>query len=152
MRLQLVLPRDSTYNDEETDQVSTKTEQTPGVKKVYLLDEQKQRHLQSPVAFARTDDRGHYAFKNLPAGKAFEVLPLQPGYQFGFSAGTDNLDDDKVLNFNRAPHTIRLLSTRDFSILKKERSFIIRTPAQFNFSFLIIVVCFLVALRWRISF
>jgi cell division protein FtsW (lipid II flippase)/cell division protein FtsI/penicillin-binding protein 2 len=143
MRLQLVLPQDSTYNDEETDLISTKTEQTTGVKKVYVLDEQKQRHLQSLVAFARTDDRGQYTFKNLPAGKAFEVLPLQPGYQFGFSAGTDNLDEDKSFNFNRAPHTIRLLSTRDFSILKKERSFIIRTPAEFNLSFLIIVVCFL---------
>jgi cell division protein FtsW (lipid II flippase) len=142
VRLQMVLPQDSTYNDEETDQVSTETEQTQGVKKVYILDEQRQRHLQSLVAFARTDDQGHYTFKNLPAGKAFGVLPLQPGYQFGFSAGTENLDDDKLLNFNRAPHTIRLLSTRDFSILKKERSFIIRTPAEFNFSFLIIVACF----------
>lgn len=142
VRLQLVLPQDSTYNDEETDQVSTKTEQTTGVKKVYILDEQKQRHLQSLVAFARTDDQGHYTFKNLPTGKAFEVLPLQPGYQFGFSAGTDNLDDDKLLNFNRSPHTIRLLSSHDFNILKKERSFIIRTPAEFNFSFLIIVACF----------
>ena len=158
MRLQLALPQDSTYDDEETDLVSTKTEQTAGVKKVYVLDEQKQKHLQSLVAFARTDGQGHYAFKNLPAGKAFEILPLQPGYQFGFSAGTDNLDDDKVFNFNRAPHTIKLLSTRDFSILKKERSFIIRTPAEFNSSFLIIVVCFFgcfalahLILNWKFS-
>ncbi|MES2375921.1 MAG: FtsW/RodA/SpoVE family cell cycle protein [Bacteroidota bacterium] len=158
VRLQLVLPQDSTYNDEETDLVSTKTEQTTGVKRVYVLDEQKQQHLQSLVAFARTDGQGRYTFKNLPAGKAFEVLPLQPGYQFGFSAGTDNLDEDRVFNFNRAPHTIRLLSTRDFSILKKERSFIIRTPGEFNLSFLTIVICFFgcfalahLILNWKFS-
>jgi cell division protein FtsW (lipid II flippase)/cell division protein FtsI/penicillin-binding protein 2 len=158
VRLQLILPQDSAYNDEEADQVSTKIEQTTGVKKVYALDEQKQHHLQSLVAFARTDGQGRYTFKNLPAGKAFEILPLQPGYQFGFSAGTDNLDEDKIFNFNRAPHTIKLLSTRDFSILKKERSFIIRTPAEFNSSFLIIVVCFLgcfalahLILSWKFS-
>ncbi len=158
VRLQLVLPQDSIYSDEETDQVSTKTQQTTGLKKVYVLDEQKQRHLQSLVAFARTDDQGRYTFNNLPAGKAFEVLPLQPGHQFGFSAGTDNLNEDKIFNFNRAPHTIRLLSTRDFSILKKERAFIIRTPEEFNSSFLIIVACFFVCfalshliLSWKFS-
>ncbi|MFD2147066.1 hypothetical protein [Mucilaginibacter antarcticus] len=77
-------------------------------------------HLQSLVVFARTDEQGRYTFKNLPADKAFEILPLQPGYQFGFSAGTDKLDEDKTFNFNRTTHTIKLLSTRDFNILKKK--------------------------------
>jgi cell division protein FtsW (lipid II flippase) len=158
IRLQLVLPQDSTYNDEEADVVPVKTEQQPGFKKEYALDDHKQSHLRSLTAFARTDANGSYSFKNLPAGKAFEVLPLQPGSQFGVSAGTDNLDEDKTFNFNRAPHTIRLLSTRDFSILKKERSFIIRTPAEFNSSFLLIVTCFFgcfilahLILSWKFS-
>jgi len=90
----------------------------------------KQRHLQSLVAFVRTDEQGRYDFKNLPAGKAFEILPLQPGYQFGFSAGTDNLDDDKVFNFNRAPHTISYCQTRDFSILKKRAGHSLSVPVR----------------------
>ncbi|MCC8426871.1 FtsW/RodA/SpoVE family cell cycle protein [Mucilaginibacter sp. UR6-11] len=142
LRLQLILPQDSTYNDEETDQVITKTEKGTGFKRQYVFDEQKQRHLQSLIAFARTDEHGRYTFKNLPAGKAFEVLPLQPGYQFGRSAGTESLDEDETFNFNRAPHTIRLLSNRDFNILKKEKSFIIRTPAEFNLWFFVIIGCF----------
>lgn len=142
VRLQMILPQDSTYNDEEADQLNKKIEQGQGFKKEYVLDEKKRPHLQALTAFARTDDQGNYAFKNLPAGKAFEVLPLQPGYQFGRSLGTDNLDNDEVFNFSRSPHTIRLLSTRDFSILKKEKAFIIRTPAEFNFWFMVVVGCF----------
>jgi cell division protein FtsW (lipid II flippase) len=142
MRLQMILPQDSTYNDEEADQVRRRVEQSAGFKKEYMLDETGKPHLQALTAFARTDEQGAYGFKNLPAGKAFEVLPLQPGYQFGRSAGTESLDDDAVFNFNRAPHTIRLLSTRDFNILKKEKSFIIRTPTEFNRWFFIIVACF----------
>ncbi|MES2276146.1 MAG: FtsW/RodA/SpoVE family cell cycle protein [Bacteroidota bacterium] len=158
IRLQMLLPQDSTYNDEEADLVKTKNIEGQGFKKTYIIDEQKQGHLQSLVAFARTDDQGNYTFKNLPAGKAFEVLPLQPNYQFGRSAGTESLDDDAVFNFSRAPHTIKLLSTRDFNILKKEKSFIIRTPAQFNWSFWIIIACFFgcfaithLLLSWKFS-
>jgi cell division protein FtsW (lipid II flippase)/cell division protein FtsI/penicillin-binding protein 2 len=142
VRLQLVLPQDSTFTDEETALTKSKTELSGGVRKVYVTDEQNQRHVQSLTAYARTDNQGNYTFKNLPVGKAFEILPLQPGFQFGFSAGTDNLDEDKTFSFNRTPHTIRLLSTRDFNILKKERSLIIRTPAEFNSSFLMIAACF----------
>ncbi|MDB4925337.1 FtsW/RodA/SpoVE family cell cycle protein [Mucilaginibacter sp.] len=143
VRLQMILPQDSTYNDEETSQVKTKAENGPGYKKVFVFGQNGQLHLQSLTAFARTDDQGQYTFKNLPANKAFSVLPLQPGYQFGRSLGTDNLDNNEVFNFYQSPHTIRLLSTRDFNILKKERSLIIRMPAEFNLWFWIIAVSFL---------
>ncbi len=139
IRLQMILPQDSTYSDEETDLVKTNTEQTPAFKKVYVLDAGGHQHLQSLAAFARTDDQGMYAFIHLPASKAFEVLPLQPGFQFGKSLGTEELDKYEAFNFHRSPHTIRLLSTRDYSILKKEKAFIIRTPSEFNFWFWIIV-------------
>jgi len=69
---------------------------------------------------------------------------LQPGYQFGKSLGTENLNKDEVFNFYQAPHTIRLLSTRDYSILKKEKAFIIRTPSEFDLWYWIIVAGFFV--------
>jgi len=109
--LQLVLPQDSTYNDEETDLVSTKTEQTASVKKVYVLDEQKQRHLQSLVALCAQMNRVDMILK-FAGRQGIRDFTLTTGYQFGFSAGTDNLDDDKVFNFNRAPHTIRYCHPR----------------------------------------
>jgi len=142
IRLQMILPQDSTYSDEETDLVKTKTDQTPAYKIIYILDAKGQKHLQSLTAFARTDDQGTYTFKNLPTNKAFEVLPLQPGFQFGKSLGAENLNKDEVFNFYQSPHTIRLLSTRDYRILKKEKAFIIRTPAQFNYWYWIIALGF----------
>ena len=158
VRLQMILPQDSIYNDEEADLVKTRTQQTSAYKIVYVLDNNGQKHLQSLIAFSRTDSNGEYAFKNLPANKAFEVLPLQPGYQFGRSQGTENLSGDEEFTFYQSPHTIRLFSTRDYNILKKEKSFIIRTPVEFNLWYSIIVTGFFAGflithllLSWKFS-
>ena len=148
VRLQMIVPQDSIYNDEENDQVKNKVETKEGVKLVYVSDQKGQPHLQSLIAFARTNAQGEFTFKNLPANKAFEVLPLQPGFQFGRSMGTENLDNDESFTFHQSPHTIRLLSTKDFSILKKEKALIIRTPDEFNLWYWIIAgsffVCFFI--------
>lgn len=88
--------------------------------------------LRALTAFARTDAQGAFAFTNLPKGRAYEVLPMQPGYQFGASQGVSALEQDVSVAFTRAPHTLRLFSTRDFSILKREKALIVRTPAEFN--------------------
>ena len=63
-----------------------------GTKKLYLLDTANKRVLQSLTAYVRTDGEGKYAFKNLPKDKAFELVPLQPGYQFGISKGVEELE------------------------------------------------------------
>jgi cell division protein FtsW (lipid II flippase) len=156
VRLDMVIPQDSLYSDEETDEVKTKVESGLGFKKTFYADSGGKPKLQELTAYARTDASGGYHFKNLPNNKAFKVLPLQPGYQFGTSQGTVDLDEDAVFNFTQAPHTIRLFSTRDFNILKKERSLIIRTPAEFNSWFWIIAGSFIGAfllvhliLSWR---
>ncbi|QHS57538.1 FtsW/RodA/SpoVE family cell cycle protein [Mucilaginibacter sp. 14171R-50] len=143
IRLEMILPQDSIYNDEEVEDIKLITENGNGFKKVYLPDSAGKRHLQELTAYARTNQQGIAEFKNLPAGKAFKLLPLQPGYQFGRSQGVQNLDEDVSLTFSRQPHTIRLFSTRDFNILKKERSLIVRTPAEFNQWFLIIAGSFI---------
>jgi len=158
VRLQMILPQDSIYSDEEAGEVKTQTKQSAAYKIVYVSDNQGQKHLQLLTAFARTDANGEYAFKNLPANKAFEILPLQPGFQFGRSLGTENLDGDAEFNFYQSPHTIRLLSSRDYNILKKEKSLIIRTPAEFNLWYWIIVAGFFAGflithavLSWKFS-
>ena len=124
--------------------------------KTFVADSVKKLHLQALTAFARTDENGAYTFKNLPAGRAFELLPLQPGYQFGKTQGIEALDDDAAFNFYRAPHTLKLLSTRDFNILRKEKSLIIRLPNYFEKWYWIVVAGFLIGffiihilLSWR---
>ncbi|WP_439696306.1 FtsW/RodA/SpoVE family cell cycle protein [Mucilaginibacter sp. AW1-7] len=142
VRLNMILPRDSIYSDEETAAKNTTTENLPAAKKVFVANADKKRQLQSLTAFARTDVGGRYEFKNLPTNKAFELLPLQPGFEFGRSQGVVELDGDKKINFVQAPHSIKLLSTRDFNILKKEGAFIVRTIDDFNTWYWIIAASF----------
>jgi cell division protein FtsW (lipid II flippase) len=158
VRLEMILPQDSIYNDEAIEDIKLITENGNGFKKVYLPDSAGKRRLQELTAYARTNEQGIAEFKNLPEGKAFKLLPLQPGYQFGTSQGIQNLDEDVRLVFSQSPHTIRLFSTRDFNILKKEKSLIIRTPTEFNKWFLIISGSFIgafllvhIVLSWRFS-
>lgn len=119
IKMQMVLPLDSAIVDDEE---GAKTERL--------------------IAYARTDANGHYGFVNLPEGRAFQVLPLQPGYQFGRSQGVEELVKDVSFTFRQSPHTIRLFSARDFKILKKEKSLIVRTPEEYNEWYWIIVGCF----------
>ena len=142
IRLQMIIPQDSTFSDEEADQTKIKKTTGNGYQLTYVADAHGQNHLQAITAYSRTGSNGDYVFRNLPAGKAFVVLPLQPGYQFGRSMGTESLSKDQAFNFSRSPHTIRLLSTKDFNILKKEKALIVRTPSEFNFWYVIIVASF----------
>lgn len=143
VRLQMVLPQDSIYNDEEIEEVKRTRENGNGFTKAFTPDSAGRPHLQELIAYARTNEQGLAQFTHLPNGKAFKVLPLQPGYQFGTSQGIQELDDDATFTFNQQPHTIRLFSTRDFNILKKEKSLNIRTVDDFNHWFYIIVGSFL---------
>jgi len=119
VKLQMILPQDSgIVNDEE------------GARNIGL------------TAYVRTDAAGRFKFAGLLQGKAFQVLPLQPGYQFGRSQGVQELDDDVSFTFRQSPHTIRLFSARDFKILKKEKSLIVRSPQEYNEWFWIISGCF----------
>lgn len=119
IKLSMVLPQDSGYV--ENDAVPVKPEL---------------------VSYVRTDAEGHFAFLHLPDGKGFEILPLQPGYQFGRTQGVQELSSDANFTIRRATHTIRLFSTRDFKILKKEKSLIVRSIAEYNQWFIIIAGSF----------
>ncbi|MEJ2883227.1 FtsW/RodA/SpoVE family cell cycle protein [Pedobacter sp. GR22-6] len=126
LKLQMILPQDSAYAENE----AAFTEDDQLIKKRGLL------------AYARTGSDGAYAFINLPQDRAFSVLPLQPGFQFGRSQGIQELTANTEFNFKQSPHTIRLFSARDFKILKKEKSLIVRTPEEYNRWYWIIVACF----------
>lgn len=83
------------------------------------------------TAYTRTGADGTYAFTGLPEGKAYEVIPLKPGYEFGQFKGVQELNGNKRLNFNQSPHQIRLLSAKDFTHLKNDGALVVRTPQQF---------------------
>jgi hypothetical protein len=142
VRLGMILPQDSLYSEDVIEVENLIKENKNGVVKIYAIDSAKRKQLQSLTAYARTDGSGKFSFSNLPDNKAFEVIPLQPGYQFGSSKGVQSLNRDVSFSFYQSPHTIKLFSTKDFNNLKKEKALIVRTPDQFRQWFVIIAGSF----------
>jgi cell division protein FtsW (lipid II flippase)/cell division protein FtsI/penicillin-binding protein 2 len=142
VRLQMLVPQDSAYSDLVAEVTGRRAEGGSAVRRLYVTDSLQHQQLVSLIAYARTNASGKFSFSGLPGHKAFQVLPLQPGFQFGASKGIQELDEDAVFNFTQAPHTIRLLSTKDFNNLKKEGSLIVRTPEQVSRWYSIIVFSF----------
>ena len=95
------------------------------------------------TAYSRTDNSGNYEFGGLPKGKAYEVIPMKPGYEFGQVKGVQELSGSKKLNFNGLVHSIRLISAKDFNALKTDGALIVRTPDQFNRWFYTVVIGFI---------
>ncbi len=145
VRLQLIIPHDSIPITDMTEPENSVIDFKNGTRKVFIKDSADKLQLQSLVAYARTNAQGYFSFDGLPNGQAFEVLPLQPGYQFGRSKGVEKLTNDISFSFNQAPHTIKLFSTQDFNNFKKEKSFIVRAPQEATEWFLIIAGIFLSA-------
>ncbi|MEJ7779790.1 MAG: FtsW/RodA/SpoVE family cell cycle protein [Daejeonella sp.] len=139
VRLEMILPQDSVYSEQVAEIERRFTETGTGFMKTYLADSSGRRQLESLKAYVRTDAAGNFKFQNLPDDKAYQVLPMQPGFQFGRSQGVQELEKDVSLGFFRDLHTIRLLSARDFNLLKKEKALIVRTPDEFLQWFWIII-------------
>ncbi|RPD51554.1 FtsW/RodA/SpoVE family cell cycle protein [Paracnuella aquatica] len=132
VRLQMILPEDSLYSNRVVEVAQLQTEKGAGFEKEWITDSLGAKQLQGLVAYARTNADGEVQFEGLPEERAFAVLPLQPGFQFGASKGVEALDGKESFSFVQQPHTIRLLATRDFNNLKKEGALIVRMPDEVN--------------------
>jgi cell division protein FtsW (lipid II flippase) len=142
VRLQMVLPQDSLYSEQIEDEGNTVVNSTPTLVRRYRVDSSNRRQLVSLTAYARTDGDGSYSFTGLPSNKAFEVLPLKPGFAFGSSKGIQELEEDAEFNFVQAPHTIRLFSTQDFNNLRREKALLVRLPDEVSKWYWTIVIVF----------
>ncbi|MDQ3279014.1 MAG: FtsW/RodA/SpoVE family cell cycle protein, partial [Bacteroidota bacterium] len=142
VRLQMIIPQDSVYSESVQDEGRTVRQVTATLQKVYRVDSFNHSQLISLAAYARTDGEGKVSFKGLPDNRAYEVIPLQPGYQFGYSQGLEELKEDRSFTFTREPHTIKLFSTRDFNNLRKEKALIVRTPAEVTQWYWTLVIVF----------
>ncbi len=141
IRLKLLVSQDSsnTPNQFEAD---NRAQFKNGTRKIFIPDSANNLQLLSFNAYARTDASGKFAFSGLPENRSYEILPLQPGYEFGRSQGIEKLDGDANFKFVQSPHTMRLFSSKDFSTFKKEKAFIVRTPEEVTSWFWIIIITF----------
>jgi cell division protein FtsW (lipid II flippase) len=142
VRLNMIIPQDSLYSEEVQDEGRTVVDSSATVVKVFRLDSSNHRQLVSLSAYARTDGEGKFSFSGLQSNKAYEVLPLQPGFQFGASKGVQGLDENVSFTFIQSPHRIKLFSTRDFNNLRKEKALIVRTPQEVSKWYWTIVAVF----------
>jgi cell division protein FtsW (lipid II flippase) len=143
VRLNMLIPKDSMYNGDESDTSTAIVETKGNIVTTYIVDTTGKKELQSFTVYARTSTDGSFSFDRLPDGKAFNLLPLQPGFQFGRTQGVRSLEENVSVTFFQSPHRIRLFSGRDFNNLKKEKALIVRTPEEFNKWFWIITGVFL---------
>jgi hypothetical protein len=128
VRLKMLIPHDS-ISIADVVQPEDKTSLfSNGIKRDFIKDSAGRDQLESLVAYARTSQDGSFSFEGLAEGSGYELIPLQPGFQFGRSKGVQRLDKDLSFSFEQSPHTIKLFSTADFNNFKKEKSFIVRTP------------------------
>ncbi|WP_432713155.1 FtsW/RodA/SpoVE family cell cycle protein [Pedobacter sp.] len=97
------------------------------------------------TAYVRTGADGRFEFRNLAADRSYEILPLRPGFEFGSTQGITVLNRDRSFTFNQRPHHLHLLSSRDFSTIKADGAFIVRTPDQFFNDFYSIAGGFILA-------
>lgn len=132
VRLEMIIPQDSVYSEQVSEIDRRVVESGVSFTKVFLQDSLGKKVLESLVAYARTDGQGRFTFAHLPDEKAYEVLPMKPGFQYGSTQGVQDLDGDVDFKFIQDVHTIRLLSGRDFNLLKKEKSLIVRMPEEFT--------------------
>ncbi len=139
LRLRLVPPADA-----DPAQLSTNSSiyLENGVKKIFAIDSANGKHLISFFAYARTNTTGTFSFSGLFEGKTYEVLPLEPGFEFGRVKGTEKLNGNLTFNFTQSPHLIRLFSSKDFNTFKKEKAFIVRSPDEVMSWFWIITTSF----------
>lgn len=142
VRLQMVLPQDSLYSDDVEDEGRTIVQSSPTLVKTFRLDSANHRQLVSMTAYVRTDAAGAFAFQGLQTNKAYEVLPLKPGFQFGASKGVQDLAEDAKFRFAQAPHKMKLFATRDFNNLRREKALIVRMPEEVTKWYWTIVIAF----------
>ncbi len=142
VRLQMVIPQDSLYSDAIQDEGRTVVDSSATVVQLFRVDSAGRRQLISLAAYARTGTDGKFSFAGLQQGRAYEVLPLKPGFQFGSARGVQELDRNVSFSFAEAPHRIKLFSTRDFNNLRKEKALIVRQPADVSTWFWTIILVF----------
>ncbi len=114
----------------------------PNARWTEIKDADGKTRFASFAAYARTDATGSYQFTGLKEAQGYEIQPLQPGFAFGLSKGTGELEGSEEFDFLRREHTLKLFSGKDFNTLKREKALLVREPGEVRTWFWIILAAF----------
>ena len=145
VRLKALAGQDSAAVSNQSESIGDIVQFKEGVRKIFVRDSGNSLRLLSFNAYARTDASGKVFFTGLPENRSYELLPLQPGYEFGRSQGIESLGKNADFTFTQLPHGLRLFSAKDFNTFKKEKAFIVRSPEAVTQWYLVIVASFFFA-------
>lgn len=85
--------------------------------------------------FAVTDETGQARF-HVDPGKSYSVVPIAEGYQYGREKGTTKTGELPAsglsLTFRQQTHVLTPFDSYTYQAIKADRSFIVRTPAEFK--------------------
>ncbi len=124
---QLIAPDSLDANGEEST-----VQFKEGVRKISVTDSSGKLQLLSFNAYARTDAGGSYTFTGLPSKRPYEVLPLQPGFEFGRSKGIVTLDRNTSFDFVQSPHIIKAFFCQRFCYFQKRKSIYCQNTGRSN--------------------
>ena len=100
----------------------------------YWVDSLNQAH-DSVIGFAKTDSLGVAIFKGLDRNKAYSVLPIKKGFEYGQTKGIPLHhfeDDEYTFRFEQLEHRIQMIDDATIKQIKNDRTITIRTPEEYK--------------------
>ena len=86
------------------------------------------------VAYAKSDSLGQVTFRGLDRKKAYSVLPIRRGFEYGSSKGIKEgkFEKDVTFRFEQVEHRIQMIDNATLKQIKNDGTITVRTPSEFK--------------------
>lgn len=86
------------------------------------------------IAYAKSDSLGRVTFKGLDRKKAYSVLPIRRGFEYGSSKGIKEgkFGKDVTFRFEQVEHRIQMIDNATLRQIKNDGTITVRTPSEFK--------------------
>lgn len=88
----------------------------------------------SILAYAKTDATGKAVFSGLDKKRAYSVLPIKKGFEYGSSQGIKKgkFKDDLTFDFEQSEHCIQMIDNATLKQIKNDGTITVRTPTEYK--------------------
>lgn len=86
------------------------------------------------LGYAKTDSTGTAVFSGLDQNRAYSVLPIKRGYEYGSSKGIKKgkFKKDLTFNFEQLEHRIQMINNATLKQIKNDGTITVRTPQEYK--------------------